>query len=63
MNSASDRPAATTKDASGHDPMIALEEASIKGYIKFDIILQSEGDKVKIHYEDNNIDDEDELEK
>lgn len=37
-------------------------EFLVKGYVKFDIILQSKGDKVKIHYEQNKNDDSDDIE-
>lgn len=40
-----------------------INEFSLKGYVKFDIILQSKGDKAKIHYEESKPDENDEIEK
>jgi hypothetical protein len=38
-------------------------EFSLKGYVKFDIVLQSRGDQTKLHYEETLNDDNDDIEK
>jgi hypothetical protein len=38
-------------------------EFSLKGYVKFDILLQSRGDQTKLHYEETLNDDHDDIEK
>ncbi|CAF0895015.1 unnamed protein product, partial [Brachionus calyciflorus] len=41
---------------------IVYQEFLSRGYVKFDVILQSKGDKAKIHYDENKADNDQEIE-